>query len=65
MAEVEVEAAVAVVVVAVVVVRPTVVPLSRYIWSGAAGSPTQVIRRAHVVQPVPNALPGFCQAAAE
>jgi hypothetical protein len=40
------------------------VPLSRYTWSGAAGSVTQVMRRPQVVQPVPKPLPGFCQAAA-
>ncbi len=38
--------------------------MSRYIWSGAVGSPTQVIRRDQFVQPVPKPLPGLRQAEA-
>src|SRR6476646_4477876 len=41
----------------------TVVPLSRYTWSGP-GCPRHVMRCAHAVQPVSKPLPGFCQAAA-
>src|SRR5437660_6381930 len=44
-------------------VAPPIVPMSRNIWSGAAGSPTQVVLTPQVRQPTPKPPPGFCQAA--
>jgi hypothetical protein len=41
-----------------------VVPCSRYTWSGAVTSSTQVVRRAQFVQPVAKPSLGFRQAAA-
>jgi len=41
-----------------------IVPMSRNIWSGADGSPTQVVLGLQVGQ-TPKPPPGFCQAAGE
>ena len=47
-------------------VPPPIVPTSRNTWSGAVSpNAAHVTLRIQITQPVPNPLPGFCQAAPE
>src|SRR5438094_887010 len=51
------------VLVGVSVGRSALAPLSKNIWSGAAASSAQAVRLPQLIHPLPNPLPGFCQAA--